>query len=387
MGRRRYRILHLITRLELGGAQQNTLFCVEHHDRRRFEVELIAGRGGRLDPVAERIPDARVQVVPWLGRPVAPARDLVALLRLRSCFRERRIDLVHTHSSKAGVLGRWAAWLAGVPFIVHTVHGWSFNPTQAAWRRGVYAGIERATAPLTDRLIAVAHGNRDLGLARGIGHAAQYAVVRSGIDVRRYAASNGQARDSIRRALGYRDDHVVVGTLCCLKPQKAPLDFVRAAAAAVRRDDRLRFFLAGDGELRPQVERLAAELDLGDRLRVLGWRDDVPELMRAMDIFLLTSLFEGLPRAVLEAMASGVPVVATAVDGTPEVVEHGRTGLLVPPGQPERAAEGVLRLAADRAFGAECARRGRTRIDERFDIRGMVRDLERIYLSLLEGRR
>lgn len=384
---RRWRVLHLITRLDLGGAQQNTLFCVEHHDRRSFDVDLVAGRGGDLDSTARGIAGAGVLLVPWLRHSIAPWADLLALFRLCAHFRRRRIDLVHTHSSKAGILGRLAARLAGVPAVVHTVHGWSFNPTQRPWRRQAYTGLERLAAGLTDKLIVVARRDREHGLALGIGHPRQYEVVHSGIDIGQFS-QNGQGREALRQALGFEPGHRVVGTLSCLKPQKAPLDFVRAAAAAHAQDSELRFFIAGDGELRPQVERLARELGLGnDVLKLLGWRTDVPELLRAMDVFLLTSLFEGLPRVVLQAMAAGVPVVATAVDGTPEVVEDRRTGLLIPAGQPERAAAAVLELTRDPTLRQECVRRGRERIDKRFEIREMVQSLDRIYLSLLEGPR
>jgi len=386
MNRRRHRVLHLVTRLELGGAQQNTLYCVGNHDRRHFEVDLIAGGGGRLDSAASRIPDTRVQLVPWLSHPISPLRDAMALLRLRAYMRRRRIDLVHTHSSKAGILGRWAAFMAGVPRIVHTVHGWSFNATQPRWRRRAFVGMERITARVTDRLITVSTPNRDDGLAAGIGREEQYEVVYSGIDLRRYTR-NGDHRHEVRRSLGFGENHTVVGTVSCLKPQKAPLDFVRAAAAAYAENDRLRFFIAGDGEMRPQVERLAGELGLTGVLRLLGWREDIPELLSATDVFLLTSLFEGLPRVVLQAMAAGVPVVATAVDGTPEVVSDHETGILVPAGRPERAAAAVLEMTSNDRLRRDCARRGRERVDSRFDIRRMVRELDRIYLSLMEGTR
>ncbi len=383
MGRRRFRVLHLITRLDLGGAQQNTLFCVAGHDRERFDVELVAGAGGLLDAEARSISHARVALVPWLRHPVAPLRDLTAVLRLRRRLRARRVDLLHTHSSKAGILGRWAAALAGVPRVVHTVHGWSFNPTQPPWLRGAYVGLERAAAAVTDKLIVVSGRAREQGLELGIGSERQYEVLHSGIEVERYRA-NGDRR-AIRRALGFGPEHVVVGTVSCLKPQKAPLDFIRAAAAARARDDRLRFFIAGDGELRAEAERLTRELGLAGVLRLLGWRRDVPELLGAMDLFLLTSRFEGLPRAVLQAMAAGVPVVATDVDGTPEVVEHRRTGLLVPAGDPAAAAAGLLELAADAGLRADCARHARERLDGRFDVHAMVRRLDALYLSLLEG--
>lgn len=381
---RRYRILHLITRLDLGGAQENTLFCAGHHDRGRFEVSLVAGSGGFLDAEALGIPDARVRLVPYLKHSISPAWDLSALLRLRARFKHDRIDLLHTHSSKAGILGRLAAFLAGVPVIVHTVHGWSFNPTQPAAVRLAYIGLERLAAALTDRLVVVAAVNRDKGLALGIGRRERYRVVHSGIDMETFRVPR-VPRAVMRRSLGFTPGHIVVGTLACLKPQKAPLDFVRAAAAAHARDARLRFVIAGDGELRPQVEALVQELGLQGVLKLLGWRRDVVDLLHAMDLFLLTSLYEGLPRAVLQAMAAGIPVVATAVDGTPEVIEDQRSGLLVPPASPEAAARAVLDLATKGVLRRTCVAGARRRLTESFDVRRMVRDLDGLYLSLLEG--
>lgn len=381
----RYRILHLITKLELGGAQENTLFCTAHHDRTRFEVGLLAGRGGILDDEALAIPDARVELLPYLKHPISPPSDLRAVLRLRAYFKARRIDLLHTHSSKAGIVGRAAARLAGVPVVVHTIHGWSFNPTQPAWMRIAFAGLERWAAASTDCLVAVSAANRDAGLRRHIGSAAKYVVLHSGIDVESFRRPE-RSRAAVRESLGYDDSVTVVGGIACLKPQKAPLDFVRAAAAAHAIDPGLRFFLAGDGELRPRVEALIGELGLREVVQVLGWRRDVPDLLAAMDVFLLTSLFEGLPRAVLQAMAAGVPVVATAVDGTPEAVRDGTSGLLVPPGRPEQAARRLLELKSDGELRRRCVEGARRRLDESFDIRRMVRELDRLYLSLLGGR-
>ena len=169
MSRRKYRVLHLITRLELGGAQQNTLYCTANHDRALFDVELIAGAGGHLDDEARAIADARVQIVPWLRHEVDPWRDLGALFRLRSYMAANDIDVVHTHSSKAGILGRLAAHLAGVPLVVHTVHGWSFNDTQSVLRRRAYVALERLAATVTDRIVVVASKNREKGLCLGIG--------------------------------------------------------------------------------------------------------------------------------------------------------------------------------------------------------------------------
>jgi glycosyltransferase involved in cell wall biosynthesis len=380
----RYTILHLITRLELGGAQQNTLFCTEHHDRDRFRVALVAGRGGILDTDARAIPDADVTLVPWLVHPISPLKDLLAVFRLARIFRDKGADLVHTHSSKAGIAGRLAARLAGVPAVVHTVHGWSFNDTQPAWRRNLYILLERLAARYTDMLVTVSGNDRKAGIARRIGDEDSYRVIRSGIDIGSFRTPDRPA-ETVRRELGYGPDDILVGMIGNLKPQKGPLDFVRAAAEAHRRDRRIKFLLAGDGPLRAEAEALAKELEAADAIRLLGWRNDVVDLLHAVDIFLLTSLFEGLPRAVLQAMASGTPVIATAVDGTPEVVEHRLTGLLVPPGEPKAAAEAVLRMAGDESLRHRLVEAARKRLGSEFEIHGMVRNLDDLYLSLLEG--
>ena len=383
---RRYRVTHVITRLELGGAQQNTLFCTEHHDRTRIEPELLAGRGGYLDDEALAINDARVELVDYLRHTVSPWHDARAVVRLARHFRRRGVDLVHTHSSKAGIVGRWAAALARVPRVVHTVHGWSFNPTQSASERSLYRTLERVAARMTDRLVVVAEADREKGLRAGIGRPEQYALVRSGIDLGAFARPV-RSRDAVRRELGAGPDTLLVGTLSCLKPQKAPGDFVRAAAQARALDGRVRFVLAGDGDLRAETERLVRTLGASDVVSLLGWRRDVVDLLHAFDVFLLTSRFEGLPRAVLQAMAAGVPVVATAVDGTAEIVQHERTGLLVPPNDAPAAARAVLRMASDADLRRRLVEAARTRLGHEFDVREMVAAIDRLYLDLLEGAR
>jgi glycosyltransferase involved in cell wall biosynthesis len=380
MVRKTPRIVHLITRLELGGAQQNTLYCAEHHDRTRFSVGLWAGEGGRLDPRARAIENADVRILPWLKHAIAPVHDAMAAIRLASMLKD--VDLLHTHSSKAGILGRAAARLAGVPAVVHTVHGWSFNDVQSATTRRFYIEAERGAARLTDRIVCVARHDVGRGLAAGIGHPAQYRVLRSGIDPSLYRRSDA-ARDRLRREIGAAPDDIVVGSIANFKPQKGPLDFVEAARLARVRDPRLRFVFAGDGELRPAVEGAIERAQLSGAVHLLGWRDDVPELLAGIDLFLLTSLYEGLPRVVLQAMAASVPVVATDTGGVAEVVIDGETGALVPPGRPEAAADALVRLAGDPAARHRMALAASARLGDEFDIRRMVVELEGLYDELL----
>ena len=380
MAPRRPKIVHFITRLELGGAQQNTLYCVAHHDRKRFDVGLWAGEGGVLDANARALGRTDVRILPWLVHPIDPVRDALAVIRLASMLRD--VDLLHTHSSKAGILGRVAGRLAGVPGIVHTVHGWSFNDIQAAATRRLYHEAERAAARVTNRIVCVARFDRDRGLASGIGHASQYRIVRSGIDSSLYDAPAG-ARERVREALGVASHEVVVGSIANFKPQKSPLDFVEASRLACLRDPRLRFFIAGDGDLMPEAERAIAKAGLGGVVHLLGWRDDVPELLAGMDIFLLTSLFEGLPRVVLQATAASVPVVATDTGGVAEVIVDGETGRLVPPANPAAAAEAIVALAHDPDLRRRFAAAARSRLGGEFEIRRMVSDLEDLYEDVL----
>jgi glycosyltransferase involved in cell wall biosynthesis len=380
----RRRIVHVITRLELGGAQQNTLYCMAHHDRERFSPVLVAGEGGELDSEARSIEDAEIHLVPYLRHPVSPIQDPTAIFRLVSLFRKVGAELVHTHSSKAGVVARLAARMAGVPVIVHTVHGWSFNDTQPAVLRKFYTALERRLARFTDRLVVVSSLNREKGIALGIGAPDRYQVIHSGIDIGAYGRPE-KPRAQVRAEMGYGDEEFVVGAVACLKHQKAPLDFVKAAVTAIGREPRLRFFIAGDGPLRPEVEKAIRDAGMEGKIRLLGWRRDVVDLYHAMDLFLLTSLFEGLPRAVLQSMAAGTPVVATAVDGTPEVVLDRETGLLVPPGSPEKAAEAILRVARDERLGAALASAASARLGESFEIGAMVRDLDDLYGRLLRS--
>jgi glycosyltransferase involved in cell wall biosynthesis len=382
MPARRARVVHLITRLDLGGAQQNTLYCARHHARDRFEVSLWAGAGGRLDDEARAIDDADVRLLPWLRHPVAPAHDAGAVLRLAAMLTD--VDLLHTHSSKAGILGRAAARLARVPAVVHTVHGWSFNATQGAATHAAYVALERLAAEGTDRLVCVSEADRAMGLALGIGDPSRYRVFRSGIDASLYARDE-RARERVRRELSLDERTIVVGSVGNLKAQKAPLDFVEAARRAHAQDPRLRFVYAGDGELRAQVEAAIAAASLSGVVRLLGWRDDVPALLAACDLFLLTSRFEGLPRAALQAIAASVPVVATDTGGIAEIVVSGESGVLVPVGDGEAAARAVVSLAADPAGRSRLAAEARRRLDGTFDIGCMLRDLEKEYERLLHA--
>jgi glycosyltransferase involved in cell wall biosynthesis len=373
------KVLHLITRLELGGAQENTLYTVAHLDRSRFEPILAAGPGGILDSRARALAGVPFHPVPALARPLRPRRDLAALWALFRLFRRLSPDIVHTHSSKAGILGRLAAALAGVPVRLHSVHGFGFHAGGRPPLRAALIVAERLAARFTTHWIVVSRSNLEQGAALRLVDPGRATLIRSGVDLQRLRAPRDAGR--VRRELGLGAEQPLVLSIACLKPQKAPLDLVGAAARVARDVPQARFALAGDGELRGAVEAAAEAAGLRGRFHLLGWRDDVPDLLAAADVFLHTARWEGLPRVLAEALASGVPVVATDVDGAREVVAEGVNGHLCRAGDVAALAERVVDLLGDPERRRRLGEAGRRSVAE-FDIRDMVKRQEELYLRL-----
>ena len=286
---------------------------------------------------------------------MAPARDLAALRRLVTVIRDFRPAIVHTHSSKAGVLGRIAARIGRVPVVVHSIHGFGFTPLQPAPVRALFVTAEKVMSRLTDHFIAVSEINLREGVRLGLFERDEVSVIRSGVTLSRFRNLDGG--DRVRQRLGIPAAAPVVVQVGNFKPQKAPLDFVRMAGRVSRVVSDAWFVMVGDGSLRPAAEELAAALGIADRTVFTGWWDDVPGLLAAARVSVLSSRHEGLPRAAVESLAAGVPVVATAVDGTPEVVHDGVNGCLVAAGDVAGLADRVIALSARRGSVASAGRR------------------------------
>ncbi len=385
---KRIRVLHPITRLIVGGAQENTVLTVEMLDKADWDAAIIAGpqtgsEGSLIETAQER--GLALTIDDSLVREVNPIKDLLAVFRLARFIKQGGYTIVHTHSSKTGIVGRWAAKLAGAPIIIHTVHGWAHHDRQHPLVRAYYILLEKLTLPITDKLIAVTGKDIEKGLRDGIGQPENYLVIRSGIEMDRFGQPQVN-RQVTRAAWGIPPEAQLIGTVTRLSPQKAPLDFVRAAAQVARTHPKAWFMMVGDGPLRADVEKLARELGIADRLVLTGLRRDVPELMAAFDIFALSSLWEGLPRVIPQAMATGLPVVATACDGSAEAVEDGVTGFLVPPGQPAQLAQRLSQLLDDPDLASQMGETGLERAQE-FDVQRMVTQIDSLYRELLAEKR
>ena len=384
-----WNLVHIITQLELGGAQLATLFEVAHSrfpTGRRF---LFYGPGGLLDAETAALEDVTCIQILGLQRPIAPTADSLALAEVwRTLRRLRREEprarwLVHTHSSKAGILGRWAARLAGVDRVVHSIHGFGHHRYEGRIVYHTLLSAEQLTAHVTDGLTADSRSNLDQAYAQAIvDRSLPGVVVRCGIDVEAFRRPRTDPK-AVRESLAIPDDHRVVLSLSCLKPQKDPETYVRVAAQVLKERPQTTFLLAGDGELRPVVEGLCRDLGLGRSFRLLGWRRDVADLLHASDLLVLTSLWEGLPQVFAQAMAAGLPIVATAVDGAAEAVAHGDNGLLAPAGNVIELAHDILGLLANDARRRAMGARGRERV-EAFSREQMLEDLDRFYREIAE---
>jgi len=384
----KHTICHIVTKLELGGAQFTTLFTVAHLDRVRFRPILITGEPGLLDDEARKLEGVEFYQVPSLVRLIRPWRDLRAFVELTRLLKSLRPAIVHTHSSKAGILGRWAAWLAGVPIIIHTIHGYGITPAQPRWLQVLLIGLERVTGLITTRWVLVSEADAVKGLRWKLFGQGTFMVIRPGADTRLFQGSPLPISDTGKfcAECGVGPEHLLVGTVAPLKPQKAPQDFVAVAARVCARVPAARFVWVGDGELRPGVEAAIRRAGLEGRIRLAGWRRDIPDVMRAMDLFLLTSHWEGLPQVLLQARANCVPIVATRAGGSAEAFVEGKHGWLCDPGDIEALAAQVIRLLMDSAERDRMRRNG-GHIPNEFNMWVALRKREQLYAMLLAAQR
>lgn len=381
----RIKVAHVVTRLDLGGAQQNTVHTVRRLDPARFDAFLVCGEGGLLDAEVRSDPGLRAVFLDSLVREVSPLRDLLALLELWKTFRAEAPQVVHTHSSKAGILGRLAAALAGVPVVVHTYHGFGFHDRQSPPVKALYLALERFCARFTTRLIFVSRANAEYAERHGLGRAADAELIRSGVRLGDFPAKTDAAALKMSAGIGRHKPLVV--SIGNLKPQKNAADFVAAAAKVAQKVPEARFVFLGDGPQRKALEAKAFALGLGDKLLFLGWRRDGAQWLAAADAFAMTSLWEGLPRALVEAMATGLPSVCYATDGVTDLLRDGENGFLVAPGDLDAFAARLASLLTDDALRRRLGNAALASVGPEFDIDGMVRAQERLYERLIADAR
>lgn len=379
-------ICHVITRLIIGGAQENTILTCEGLHAKGHQVTLISGpTAGAEGSLVERARQGGYNFfeLPELIRNINPWMDARARRELAAEFRDRRPDIVHTHSSKAGILGRFAAFDARVPRIVHTIHGMSFNRTQPWFVRRGYEWLERRAARRTHALVAVADAMIEQTVAAGVCRRDKMRTIYSGMEIERFTPKRFE-RAAVRARWKVGPDEIVIGSVARLFRRKGYEKLIPIMAAAAARDPRLRFVWIGDGAQRAEYEAELRKHGLDQRTHLVGLvaPEAVAEHLAGMDVLAHASEWEGLPRVVVQAALMQVPAVAFAIDGTPEVVIDGQTGFVVALDDHDAFVDRLLALAADGALRRRLGDAGRDYCRDRFDWHRMVDELERLYANL-----
>lgn len=380
--------VHIITRLIVGGAQENTLHTVDdqHHlfgDR----VTLITGPGlgpeGSLEDRAKQR-GLDVRLISQSRRAIHPWHDWSTYRETMRLLREIKPDIVHTHSSKAGIIGRLAAYRLGIP-CVHTIHGASFHVGQNPYAHKLYQWLERRAAPWTDRFISVADAMTEQYVAAGVAPREKFVTIHSGFDVEPFLHPPKSAAE-VRREWGIEPHQVVIGKVGRLFPLKGHEFVIRAAPEICTRFPHVRFLLVGDGILREQFQQEIAAYGLSDRFIFTGLvrPEKVAELLQAMDIVVHTSLWEGLARVLPQALIAGKPVVSYDIDGAKEVVIPGETGFLAPPESIEPLVQHLGRLVLEPQLREALGREGRARFTDQFRHETMTRRIREVYADVLK---
>ncbi len=382
------RVLRVFSRLNIGGPSFHVIFLTAGLAPHGFATRLVVGReasreGNLLDLAAAR--GVVCEQMEGLGREIRPVADLRALLGLYRLIRAYRPTIVHTHTAKAGMLGRVAARLARVPIVVHTYHGHVLRGYFGPVKTALFRGIERVLNRASDGVIAVSEAVRDDLVALGVARPGQIRVIHLGLELEALAAPD-LPRGALRREGRVAPEAPLVGIVGRLVPIKDVPTFLRAAAEVHRARPEVRFAVVGDGEERPALEALARELGLADVVDFHGWKRDMAAVFGDLQLVVNASLNEGTPVAIIEALAASRPVIATRVGGTPDVLQEGRFGTLVAPGDPAGLSRAILEALADPGAAGGRARDGQAHVLAEHSVARLVSDVNGFYRELLDAR-
>jgi len=386
------KIIHIITRLDKGGSAENTLLTVMGLDKERYDVLLVKGlsfesnmaedevRAVEKDLAEAEREGVRIITIPDLVRRIHPFYDLKAFFALIKMLRHERPDIVHTHTSKAGILGRWAAFLTGIPVIIHTPHGHVFWGYSGRRKTSFYIMLEKITARITDKIVALTQQEKRDHLHFCIASEDKFSVVHSGINLDRFSRMSVDSA-AMKRRFGIPEGNLVVGTTSRLTHVKGHKYLIEAAGKIVDVRPDTTFVFLGDGELLDELKNMASRLGIEENVKFLGWRQDVAEVVSTFDIFVLPSLNEGMGRVLVEAMALGKPIVANDIGGIPDLVVDGENGYLVPVGDVETLAARIRRLLDDPGKREEMGNTGQ-RYALKYSSEEMMKKIDRLYLEL-----
>jgi len=368
----------IITKLELGGAQKVAISICEKIDKTKFEPFLICGCGGILDEETKN--QIRVIFVKDLVREINPIKDLKALYSIYKILKQEKPDIVHTHSSKAGIVGRFAAKMCGIKNIIHTIHGFSFNDTQSFLKKNLFIFLEKLGAKISKYLIPVSVENTTKGLQNNIGKKEQYHYIRLGVDIENF--KNFKDTPTLKKELDIDEKDFLVTTIGPFKPQKNLPDFIKTANEISKNNKNFKFVIVGDGTLRNEFEKLITDYNISQNIFLIGWRRDISNILHSSDFFVMTSLWEGLPISTIEALSCGLVPIVNDVDGQREIIKDGYNGFLIKPHDIKSIEEKILLLAKNSELKNKMSENARKSIDYTFSTDHMIKQHEQLYLTL-----
>lgn len=382
---RKIKVCHIITRLILGGAQQNTLITVNGLNKKRYAVTLVGGPGRGPRTGIEQAVDKQVKliVIPEMQRKVNPLQDILSFAKLYQLFRKEQYDIVHTHSTQAGIYARLAAKLAGTPIIIHSIHGLGFHTYLNPIARIIAWTGEKVCSYFTDKFICVADAMIQQSLAGHVGRREQFITIRSGFAVEQFLQA--KPFPNFRKRYGIPKGDVLIAQIAGLVPLKGFEYYLYAAALVLEKEKQVTFLVVGEGELKESLKQQARALGIERNVIFTGLIQEagIPALMASTDILVHASLREGLARVLPQALAAGKPCISFALDGAPEVVIPGKTGILVEPESREGLAKAMIQLIRNPAVRKRFGNKGRMLVQNAFRAERMVQEIERVYENLL----
>jgi len=379
------KVLHIITRLDKGGSAENTFLTAIGSDKKSCYVTLMSG------PVENPQQDRRKQIeecginyifIPELARDINPINDLKTLFKIYKFSVKEKFDIVHTHTSKAGLLGRLAAKIAGIPIILHTPHGHVFFGYFGPLKTKIFIFFEKLASRITDKIVSLTNREKEDYLAYKIANEDKLVVIYSGVELNKYKELPFNENQNFKKELGIPENSLLVGTVGRLVPVKGPEFLIKAAKHIISKYPDTFFIFTGDGHLRQDLEKQALELGIENNIIFLGWRDDAAKILSVYDVFVLPSLNEGMGRVLVEAMALGKPIVASDIGGIPDLVTHGENGFLVPPKNPKELAKYIQILIEDKEKRDKMGLAGK-KMAMNFRAENMVEKIAKLYEELL----
>lgn len=384
---KKHKVLHIITRLDKGGSAENTFLTITGLNQINYSVTLLSGPGAPPDQERRRqVEEYGIQYIyiPKLVRNIHFINDLKALIKIYNFLRREKFDIVHTHTSKAGLLGRLAAKIARVPIIIHTPHGHVFFGYFGRFKTKIFMLLEKLASRMTDIIITLTNSEKEDYIKYGIAPEHKLTVINSGVDLNRFMQRASEEAQNFKIELGIPEKSSIVGTVGRLVPVKGLKFLIKAAKLVIQKFPDTFFILAGDGHLKQNLKKQASELGIEKNIIFLGWRDDVARIISTYDIFALPSLNEGMGRVLVEAMALGKPIVASDIGGIPDLVTHERNGFLVPAKNPEQLANYIQILLENEEQREKMGHEGK-KIAVNFSKEIMVERIAELYRELMCG--